>query len=90
MILEVLSNLLAGDPVGSFRKRKVGKIQIFDKIIGYEGIKRTFLRRHATWLENFYDLVVAIVVFQLSRNLDQDVSIRFSNSRLTYSIVRDI
>jgi low temperature requirement protein LtrA len=31
--------------------------------------------RHATWLENFYDLVVAIVVFQLSRNLNQDVSI---------------
>jgi MoxR-like ATPase len=44
MILEVLSNLLPGDPVASFRRRKVGKIQIFDKIIGYEGIKRTFLR----------------------------------------------
>jgi low temperature requirement protein LtrA len=35
----------------------------------------SYKERHATWLENFYDLVVAIVVFQLSRDLDQDVSI---------------
>ena len=35
----------------------------------------SYRERHATWLENFYDLVVAIVVFQLSRNLNQDVSI---------------
>jgi low temperature requirement protein LtrA len=31
--------------------------------------------RHASWLENFYDLIVAIVVFQLSINLNHDVSI---------------
>ena len=31
--------------------------------------------RHASWLENFYDLIVAIVVFQLSSNLNHDVSI---------------
>ena len=31
--------------------------------------------RHASWLENFYDLIVAIVVFQLSTNLNRDVSI---------------
>jgi low temperature requirement protein LtrA len=31
--------------------------------------------RHASWLENFYDLIVAIVVFQLSTNLNHDVSI---------------
>jgi low temperature requirement protein LtrA len=35
----------------------------------------SYKERHATWLENFYDLVVAIVVFQLSRDLDQDVSV---------------
>ena len=28
-----------------------------------------------TWLENFYDLIVAIIVYQLSRDLNQDVSI---------------
>ncbi|MDP9287548.1 MAG: low temperature requirement protein A [Thermoproteota archaeon] len=31
--------------------------------------------RHASWLENFYDLIVVIVVFQLSTNLNHDVSI---------------
>src|SRR5215469_17088846 len=31
--------------------------------------------RHASWLENFYDSIVAIVVFQLSTNLNHDVSI---------------
>jgi low temperature requirement protein LtrA len=31
--------------------------------------------RHASWLEYFYDLIVAIVVFQLSTNLNRDVSI---------------
>lgn len=31
--------------------------------------------RHTSWLENFYDLIVAIVVFQLSANLNHDVSI---------------
>ena len=31
--------------------------------------------RHASWLENFYDLIVAIVVFQLDTNLNHDVSI---------------
>jgi MoxR-like ATPase len=43
MILRILSNLLAGDTVTSFR-RTVGKARMFDKIVGYEGIKRTFLR----------------------------------------------
>lgn len=35
----------------------------------------SFKERHTTWLENFYDLVVAIIVYQLSRDLYQDVSI---------------
>ena len=43
MILQILSNLLAADPVSSFR-RTVEKPRTFDKIVGYEGIKRTFLR----------------------------------------------
>ena len=43
MILRILSNLLAGNPEISFR-RTVGKARMFDKIVGYEGIKRTFLR----------------------------------------------
>jgi low temperature requirement protein LtrA len=35
----------------------------------------SFKERHTTWLENFYDLVVAIIVYQLSRDLYQDVSV---------------
>ena len=35
----------------------------------------SYKERHVTWLENFYDLVVAIIVFQLSRDLDHDVSV---------------
>ncbi len=35
----------------------------------------SFKERHTTWLENFYDLSVSIVVYQISRNLTQDVSI---------------
>lgn len=43
MILQILSNLLAADRITSFG-RTIGKVQMFDKIIGYEGIKRSFLR----------------------------------------------
>jgi SpoVK/Ycf46/Vps4 family AAA+-type ATPase len=40
--LQILSKLPA---VAGFRNRElIGKTQIFDKIIGYEGIKRTFFR----------------------------------------------
>jgi low temperature requirement protein LtrA len=35
----------------------------------------SYKEHHVTWLENFYDLVVAIIVFQLSRDLDHDVSV---------------
>jgi low temperature requirement protein LtrA len=35
----------------------------------------SYKERHVTWLENFYDLIVAIIVFQLSRDLNQDVSV---------------
>jgi low temperature requirement protein LtrA len=31
--------------------------------------------RHASWLENFYDLMVAVVVFQLSSILNHNVSV---------------
>jgi low temperature requirement protein LtrA len=31
--------------------------------------------RHASWLENFYDLIVAIVVFQLSSILNHNISV---------------
>jgi low temperature requirement protein LtrA len=34
----------------------------------------SYKEHHVTWLENFYDLIVAIIVFQLSRDLNQDVS----------------
>jgi len=43
MIPRFLSNLFAGDTVSSFR-RTIGNARMFDKIVGYEGIKRTFLR----------------------------------------------
>jgi low temperature requirement protein LtrA len=35
----------------------------------------SYKEHHVTWLENFYDLVVAIIVLQLSRELDHDVSV---------------
>ncbi|HZI71816.1 MAG TPA: low temperature requirement protein A [Nitrososphaeraceae archaeon] len=35
----------------------------------------SYKEHHVTWLENFYDLIVAIIVFQLSRDLNQNVSI---------------
>lgn len=34
-----------------------------------------FKERHASWLENFYDLIIAIVVLQLSINLNRDVTL---------------
>lgn len=34
-----------------------------------------YKEHHVTWLENFYDLIVAIIVFQLSRDLNEDVSV---------------
>jgi holliday junction DNA helicase RuvB len=44
MIRQMLSNLLSGDAIASFKRRPMGKAQISDNIVGYEGIKRTFLR----------------------------------------------
>jgi low temperature requirement protein LtrA len=35
----------------------------------------SYKEHHVTWLENFYDLILAIIVFQLSRDLNQDVSV---------------
>src|SRR5919199_46773 len=35
----------------------------------------SYKEHHVTWLENFYDLIVAIIVFQLSRELNLDVSV---------------
>ena len=35
----------------------------------------SYTDRRTTWLESFYDLIVAIVVLQLSINLSHDVSI---------------
>ena len=35
----------------------------------------SYKEHHVTWLENFYDLIVAIIVFQLSRALNEDVSV---------------
>jgi low temperature requirement protein LtrA len=35
----------------------------------------SYKERHVTWLENIYDLIVAIIVLQLSRDLNQDVSV---------------
>lgn len=31
--------------------------------------------RHSSWLENFYDLIIAIVVLQLTANISRDVSL---------------
>ena len=42
MIRRIFINLLAGE--SDFRMRLIGKKRVFDKIVGYEGIKRTFLR----------------------------------------------
>lgn len=42
MIRRIFANLLAGE--SEFRIPLIGKKRLFDKIVGYEGIKRTFLR----------------------------------------------
>src|SRR5262249_10313022 len=39
------------------------------------GMENLEKERHASWLENFYDLIVAIVVFQLSSILNHNVSV---------------
>jgi len=44
MIFHKLSNLLTSVPVLSLRSGLVANAKMFDKIVGYEGIKRTFLR----------------------------------------------
>jgi MoxR-like ATPase len=44
MIRQLLSNLLAGNPVHDFRRDMPESAKMFDKIIGYEGIKQTLLR----------------------------------------------
>jgi hypothetical protein len=43
MIDKKLSNLLAWNTLARFRQQK-GKVEIFDDIVGYQGMKRTFLR----------------------------------------------
>ncbi|HKH86458.1 MAG TPA: low temperature requirement protein A [Nitrososphaera sp.] len=35
----------------------------------------SYKERHFTWLDAFYDLIVAIIVFELSRELSEDVSV---------------
>jgi low temperature requirement protein LtrA len=35
----------------------------------------SYKERHFTWLEAFYDLIVAIIFFELSRELSEDVSV---------------
>jgi MoxR-like ATPase len=44
MIRKMLSNLLTRNRVQGFRRGIAKNARMFDKIIGYEGIKRTFLR----------------------------------------------
>jgi MoxR-like ATPase len=44
MILKMLSNMLDRSAIAEFKGARLRKTQIFDTIVGYEGIKRTFLR----------------------------------------------
>jgi Holliday junction DNA helicase RuvB len=44
MIGKLLSNMLAGDLVHGFRREIAKSARIFDKVVGYGGIKRTFIR----------------------------------------------
>jgi Holliday junction resolvasome RuvABC ATP-dependent DNA helicase subunit len=44
MISEMLSKLLPRHPTIRFGKGSLRKVQVFENIVGYEGIKRTFLR----------------------------------------------
>jgi MoxR-like ATPase len=44
VILRILSNLLDADFLASLRRGMLVDVLIFDKILGYEGIKRTFFR----------------------------------------------
>jgi hypothetical protein len=42
-ISRLLSNLIPANPILSFRQ-KTGNVKVFDRIFGYERIKRTFVR----------------------------------------------
>jgi MoxR-like ATPase len=44
MINQMLLDLLASIVLTTFRNRRVKKVQIFEKIFGYEGVKQTFVR----------------------------------------------
>jgi MoxR-like ATPase len=44
MIRQTISNLVLRDAVNGIRRMLLGKAHVFDKIVGYEGIKRTFVR----------------------------------------------
>jgi holliday junction DNA helicase RuvB len=44
MICEKLSKLLHRHPTIRFGKGPLRKVHVFENIVGYEGIKRTFLR----------------------------------------------
>jgi MoxR-like ATPase len=44
MIRQFLWSLLEGDPVTRNKRGLIGSGHVFEKILGYEGIKRTFLR----------------------------------------------
>jgi holliday junction DNA helicase RuvB len=43
VILRLLSNLIPVNPLPSFRQQ-AGNVQVFENIVGYDGIKRTFVR----------------------------------------------
>jgi predicted ATPase with chaperone activity len=48
MINQMLSDLLASITLKVSRSGPVERVQIFEKIFGYEGIKRTFVRSLAS------------------------------------------
>ena len=47
VVSRLLSNLISMNPLPSFRQQ-TGNVQVFDKIVGYDGIKRTFVRSLAS------------------------------------------
>src|SRR5215469_10897328 len=48
LINQILLNLLASIALTATRSRPIERVQIFEKIFGYEGIKRTFVRSLAS------------------------------------------
>ncbi len=72
-----LNKRYIGKNLEDFRLRQIAKeIKLKPSLlIKFKFTEQQASKGNASWLENFYDLIVAIVVFQLSSILNHNVSV---------------